>query len=94
MQRSAWMASRVETGSKFAGVDHGGAVGEAAEVAHDHAEAVVERHGDAEAVVLGEAHGGGGEVAVVEDVVVGEGGALRGAGGAGGELDVDGVVEL
>src|SRR5439155_18958886 len=34
------------------------------------------------------------KIGVVENVVVREGGALRKAGGAGGVLDVDGVVEL
>ena len=39
----------------FAGIDHGGAVGDAGQVAQHHAEAVVERHRDAQAVVLGQA---------------------------------------
>ena len=42
----------------------------------------------------GEAHRLADEVAVVQDVVVGERRALRQAGGAGGELDVDRIVEL
>src|SRR5690554_6300533 len=78
----------------FARVDHGGAVGNAAQVAHHHAEAVVQGHGDNQAVVLGQALAFSHKVAVVEDVVVGEGGAFGVAGGAGGELDVDGVIKL
>ncbi len=39
----------------FGGIDHRRAVRHAAQVAHDHAKAVIERHGDAEAVVLGKA---------------------------------------
>jgi hypothetical protein len=57
-----------------------------------HAEAVVQRHRDAQPVVLGEAHGLGDEARVVDDVVVRQRGALGVAGGAAGELDVDGVV--
>jgi hypothetical protein len=37
------------------GVDHGAAVGDATEVGHDHAEAVVQRHRDHQAVALGQA---------------------------------------
>ena len=77
-----------------AGIDHGGAVGHAAQVAHHHAEAVVERHRDQQPVPVGEAQQLGGEVAVVEDVVVAERGALGIAGGPAGELDVDRIVEL
>ncbi|MCY1536119.1 hypothetical protein D9M68_715620 [compost metagenome] len=69
-------------------------MGHAAEVAHHHAEAVVQRHRDHQAVLLGQPHALSDHVAVVEDVVVTEGGALGEAGGAGGVLDVDGVVEL
>jgi hypothetical protein len=49
----------------LAGDDHAGAVAEAGEVAHDHAEAVIEGDGDADAVVGGEAQGGADEVAVI-----------------------------
>ena len=75
-------------------VDHGGAVGEAAEVAHHHAEAVVQRHRDAHAVARHQLDRLADEEAVVEDVVVRQRRALGVAGGAGGELDVDRVVEL
>src|SRR5690606_33342208 len=78
----------------FARVDHGGAVGDATQVAHHHAEAVVQRHGDDQPVVLGQALAFTHKVAVVQDVVVGEGGAFRVTSGAGGELNVDGVIKL
>ncbi|MDT4813635.1 hypothetical protein FQZ97_466250 [compost metagenome] len=78
----------------IARVDHGGAVGQAAEVAHHHAEAVIQRHRDHQAILLGQTQALADHVAVVEDVVVAEGGALGETGGAGGVLDVDGVVEL
>ena len=74
------------------GDDHGGAVDDAVEGAHDAAEAVVERHGDAETVTLVHLHAVADVEGVGEDVVVGEGCALGVAGGAGGVLDVDGVV--
>ena len=73
---------------------HRGAVGGAPEVAQDHAEAVVEGHGDAHPVGLGVAAALAHEVAVVEDVGVAERGALRVAGGARRVLDVDRVVGL
>ena len=78
----------------LAGEDHGGAMGQAAQDAHHHAEAVIERHGDAEPVMFGQPHRFGDEIAVIEDVVVGQRRALRRARGAGGELDVHRRVEL
>ncbi len=93
----ALLGHRLQGGQRLEGgarVDHRAAVGQAAEVAHHHAEAVVQRHRDDQAVVLGEAEALADHVAVVEDVVVAEGGALGEAGGAGGVLDVDRLVEL
>ena len=66
----------------LAGIDHRGAVRHAGQIAQHHAEAVVERHRDAQAVVLGEAHRLADEEAVVEDVVVRQRRALGRAGGA------------
>src|SRR6266542_243739 len=63
-------------------VDHGRAVRGAGEVAEHHAEAVVQRHRDADAVGLGVAAALADEEAVVEDVVVRQGGALGEARGA------------
>ena len=81
---------RTASGSKPSpGIDHGRAVGDAGEVAQHHAEAVVERHGDAQPVVSVSRMRLADEEAVVEDVVVGQRGALGSAGGAAGELDVD-----
>ena len=79
---------------RLGGIDHGRAVRQAAEIAHHHAEAVIERHGDAQPVVRRELQPLADEVAVVQDVVVAERGALGKARRARGELDVDGVVEL
>lgn len=78
----------------FARVDHGRTVGDAAQVAHDHTKAVIQGNRDHQAVFLGQELALAHEVSVVEDVVVGEGSAFRVTGGAGGELDVDGVIEL
>ena len=78
----------------LAGIDHGGAERDGREIAHHHAKAVIERHRNADAVVLGQAHRAADEIAVVEDVVVGQRHALGRAGGAAGELDIDGIVEL
>jgi len=76
------------------GIDHRRAMRDAGEVAQHHAEAVIERHRDADTILLGELQGFADEKAVVEDVVMGQGRALGRAGGAAGELDVDRVVEL
>ncbi len=64
-----------------------------AEVAHHHAEAVVERHRDADPVIGGVSAALADEVAVVEDVVVRQRRTLGEAGSAAGVLDVDRVVE-
>ena len=72
------------------GDDHPRSVAGRGEVAHDHAEAVVERHGDADPVVLGVGAQLADEEPVVQDVVVRQGRALRETRGARGVLDVDG----
>src|SRR4051794_20253496 len=68
--------------------DHGGALGDAAQRAHHHAETMIQRHGNAQPVLIAEMNRCRDEIAVVDDVVVGERGALRRAGRARGELDV------
>ncbi len=74
VERGAALAGhRVQGGLRVEarpGDDHGGAVGGAAQVAHHHAEAVVEGHRDADPVVRGVAAQPADEVAVVQDVVV------------------------
>ena len=82
--------ARLEAGR---GHHHRGAVRRAREVAEHHAEAVVERHRDADAVGLGVAATFADEVAVVQDVVVAERRALREARRAARVLDVDRIVE-
>ena len=52
-----------------------------AEIAHHHAEAVVERHGDAQPVIGRELQTLGDEIAVVQDVVMAERRALGMASG-------------
>ena len=94
VQRSAWTVRSTANASKFRLEDHRGAVRHAPEVADDHAEAVIKRHGDAYAIFGREVQGLADEEAVVEDVVVRQRGALGCAGRAGRELNVDRVVEL
>ena len=54
VQRSAWTVSSAgQRLERLAGHHHARAVGGAGQVAEHHAEAVVERHGDADAVALG-----------------------------------------
>ena len=59
------------------GDHHARAVTGGGQVSHDHAEAVIEGHRHADPVGLGVAADLPDEIAVVEDVVVGQGGALR-----------------
>ena len=80
---------RIEAAAR---IDHGGAVGEAREIAHHHAEAMIERHRDADPVVGRKPHRPTDEIAVVEDVAVGQRHALRRPRGSAGELDVGRVV--
>ena len=73
VQRSSCTARSVAAGSKRRRRDHhAGAVRGGREVAHHHAEAVVEGHRQADPVLLGVADQLADEVAVVEDVVVAE----------------------
>src|SRR5207245_7398548 len=74
--------------------DHRRAMRRPRQIAEHHAKAVVEGHGDADAIVLRVMQRLADEETVVEDVVVREGGALGKTGGARRVLDVDGVVEL
>jgi len=78
----------------FARIDHRRPVGQAAEIADHHATAVIERYRYAYPVALGELHCLPEKEPVVEDVVVGQRGALWKAGRAAGELDVYRIVEL
>jgi hypothetical protein len=63
-------------------------------IAQNHAEAVIKRHRDAYFIPIGQALRLADEIAIVEEVVVGERSALRRSGRTTGELDVDRVVEL
>ena len=78
----------------LAGHDDAGAVAGTGEVAEDHPEAVVEGHRDADPVGLLVAAARAGEPAVVEDVAVAQGRALRRPGRPAGELDVDRVPRV
>ena len=69
-------------------------MGDASQIAHHHPEAVVERHRDTQSVVFGQLHAIADQFAVVEDIGVGECGALGVARGATGELDIDGTVGI
>ncbi len=55
---------------------------------------MVERYRNAQPVLLGKVHGLPDEIAIVDDIEVGERGALGHAGGAARELDVDRIIRL
>ena len=67
----------------------GRTVGDARQVTHHHAEAVVQGHRNAQSVVLRQAHAIADELAVVEDIEMGESGTLGVAGSTAGELYID-----
>ncbi|KAI3475675.1 hypothetical protein L1887_62893 [Cichorium endivia] len=95
--RGALLGHRLQGAQRLegrAGIDHGAAVGHATEIAHHHAETVVQRHRDHHAVLFAQPQTLADHVAVVEDVVVAQRRALGKAGGTRGVLDVDRVVEL
>ncbi|MCY1290821.1 hypothetical protein D9M70_399840 [compost metagenome] len=79
---------------RFAWEHHGGTRGHAGQHREHHAEAVVERHRDAQLVLLGKAHRHGDKARVVNDVPVRQRGTLGRARGAAGELHVDRVVAV
>ncbi|MNT34766.1 hypothetical protein D3C72_1707640 [compost metagenome] len=80
---------RIET---IVWIDDGRAMCHACHIAQHHAKTVVQRHGNAEPVLLGQLHRFANEIAVVDDVAMGERCALRKTRGAAGELDVDRIV--
>ena len=78
----------------FAGEYHAGAVSDGSEIAEHHAEAMIERHRDAQAIFRRQLHRLADEEAVVENVVMRQRRAFGKAGGPRRELDVDRLVEL
>ena len=58
------------------GVNRRGAMGQAGQVAHNHTKAVVQRNGDAQAILISKAHAVRAKKAVVQDITMGEGGAF------------------
>ena len=84
----------VERIEGFARKHHGGTSRHGCEIAEHHAEAMIKRHRDGEAVVGSQIHGIGAITPVVDDVAMGEGRPLGGAGGARRELDVDGIIGI
>ena len=92
---AAFGLHRLQHGARLEGVgrDHdGGPVRHRAEIAHHHAEAVIERNWNADAIRGAVAAAHPGEVRVVQDVPVREGRALRKPRGAARVLDVDRIV--
>ncbi len=78
----------------FARIDHRRAMCHASQVAEHHAEAVIQRYRNAQLVFFGQPHRLTDEEPIVQNIVVRQRRSLRRAGGARGELDIDGVVEL
>ena len=75
-------------------IDHRCRMGHTTEIAHHHAKAVVERHGDAHARTRLDSGRLSHKERIVDQIVMRKCCALRQSGGAAGELDIDGVVHL
>src|ERR1700747_2000968 len=69
-------------------------MGDATEIAHHHAKAMVERHGDADARTRLDPSRFANEEGIVDQIVMRQCRALRQTGGTAGELDVHGVIYL
>lgn len=82
---------RIESGGR---IDHCHAVDDAHQVAHYHAEAMVERYRDTDPVARHGAHRSADHRRIVERVVMREGHSLGRARGAAGELNIDRVGRL
>ena len=96
-RRAALAGEGFQRGLRFeglAGKNHGGALADSTQHAHHHAEAMVERHRNAQPVGLGQQDPVGHEAGIVDDVVVRQRRPFRCAGGSGGELDVDRIVRV
>ncbi len=78
----------------FAWKHHGRAHRGRGEHTQHHAKAVIERHRNTQAVIVGQCHGLGRKPGVVDDVEMTQRGTLGVAGGAAGELDIDGVIRV
>src|SRR6185437_11831616 len=76
------------------GINHGRAMGDAAQVTHDHAEAVIKWHGDANFILRRNILQFRDKIAVIEDVVMAECSSLGEAGGSTGVLDVNWIVKF
>ncbi len=96
VQRSAFfLGDRGERGGRIkrlSGEDHVRTDRYAGQYRQHHPKAVIERHGNAESVLFREAHRHRDIAGVVDDVAMRERGALRIAGSAAGELDIDRVA--
>ena len=57
VQRSPDRLESLRGSNHSAWINHGRAMSDATQVSHDHAEAVIQRHGNAHAVVLGQLDG-------------------------------------
>ena len=75
-------------------IDQRGAMGENRDVGEHHAKAMIQRYRHTEPVLRREFHPKPGEVAIVENIKMGQRRALGEPCGATGELDVDRVIEL
>jgi hypothetical protein len=86
--------SAVHRSAATAGENHRRTMGQAAQHAHHHAKAVIERHRNAQPVGRSQLHRFADEIAIVQDVVMRQRGTLGRTCCPGGELDVDRIIEL
>src|SRR5262249_840688 len=78
----------------FGWVDHRGAMRYACQIAQHHTEAVIQRHGNAQSILMPEPHSLAYEEPIVQDIMVGQGCTFGIACRTAGELNVDWIIEL
>src|SRR5262249_760379 len=85
---------RLQRLERFGWIDHRRRMGHATQIAHHHAEAMVERDRDAHARTTLDSRRLSHEEGIVDQIVMRERRPLRQAGGAAGELDIYGIIHL
>ena len=78
----------------FIGKHHAGTMAGAAQIAHHHTEAVIQRYRNTHPVLVCIATAFGNKVTVVKDIAMGQRGAFGQSGSAGRILNIDGVVVI
>ena len=94
---SPFLGHRLQRQARVKGlcrVNHGGAMGDTAQVTHHHAKAVIKRHRDHQPVIGRQPQAFADHIAIVKDIAMAEGSALGETRSARGVLDIDRLVDM